>query len=176
MQLSQALRTALLTGCALLPLACGDPPERVDPHKGVETQTSTKSESEPVALFFGEVRLTGELAKVEEGTVFVYARQPGTRIPSLIQHLPVQLFKMDGDDRVHSYELTSAHTMGGMDMEIPEHLELKIYFDPDGMVDTQEGQEVLVLQTTKGNKRYDAVLHTGMSSVDEAPSSLGGEE
>jgi len=167
---NRIVRAALLIGCALLPLSCGDAPERVDPHEGVDTQAAEQAPA--VALYFGEVRLTGELAKVTEGTVYVYARQPGTRDPMLIENLPVQHFQADGDDKVQGYQLTMGHTMGGMEVEIPENLELKIYYDPDGMVDTPEGQEVLILQTTPGEKRYDAVLHDGMQSADEAPSSL----
>jgi hypothetical protein len=174
----RTFRSALVLICALLPLACGDPPVRVDRHEGLDSTTTTTStdEEDPVALFFGEVRLTGKLAQIDQGTVFVYARQPGTRIPTLIQHLNVPEFKVDGDAKVHSYELTDAHTMGGMSVEIPENLELKIYYDPDGMVDTREGQEEIVLQTTPGQKRYDAELHDGMATSDDVPSAFPGEE
>ena len=174
----RTFRSALVLICALLPLACGDPPVRVDPHEGLDSTTTTTStdEEDPVALFFGEVRLTGKLAQIDQGTVFVYARQPGTRIPTLIQHLNVPEFKVDGDAKVHSYELTNAHTMGGMSVEIPENRELKIYYDPDGMGDTREGQEEIGLQTPPGQKRYDAELHDGMATSDEVPSAFPGEE
>ena len=170
-------------GCVALPLSCGDAPERVDPNASQAEMPNdanhggaghAPADSEP--LFFGQVRLTGELAKVTEGRVFVYARQPGTRIPTLIQHLEIPFFEQDGEDKVQAYELTSSHTMGGMQMEIPDTLELKIYFDPDGLVDTREGQEEIIVPTVAGQKRYDVTLHDGMDSADTAPSAFPEEE
>ncbi len=58
--------------------------------------------------------------------------------------------------------------MPGMTVELPEDIELKIEFDPDGIVDTKDGSEALVLPVSSGTTDIDVTLHPGMDKPIEA--------
>ena len=59
-------------------------------------------------------------------------------------------------------------------MPVPDRLELKFSYDPDGMVETFEGVEALVVPVEEGLRVYSVELHADMPAPDEPPSALQG--
>lgn len=151
----------------LLPLfvlvACGEAPERI------------RAEDRPQVLFSGEIRLAPELADDAAASIFVSARPAGMRMPVLSRKLQVGTFERVTDGgAVARWELTEADKMGGLDMPVPERLELKFTYDPDGLVETFEGVEAVVVPVEPGRERYSVDLHAGMPAPEEPPSALQG--
>ena len=156
---------SLSAALAIAPLvlaSCGERPVRVDQSPPNET------------IFEGQVRLTGELAQKERGTLFVSARPVGSRMPILSRKFTLDdpAIIAAGGERVLEYELTREHFMGGTEFHLPPDVEIKITFDPDGIVETFDGVESVVVPATVGSPSPTALLHEGMPAPDEPPSSL----
>jgi len=148
---------ALLAALALSPLGCGEPPVPASDN-----------------FFNGDVRLTGDLAEMRSGFLFVVAREHGKRAPILVRryNLGDMSFRIDGADRVLPWELRREDFMGGVEMELPEKVELKISFDVDGDAGTTAGNETQIIPVQPGLRSYTAVLSRGMPVPDEPPSAL----
>ncbi|MFT4540965.1 MAG: hypothetical protein ACI841_001723 [Planctomycetota bacterium] len=126
-------------------------------------------------IFSGEVRMTEELANADKGVVWLYARKVKTRSPLLIKRYPLDApeFQVDGADRVLGFAIRSTDTMmSGMTVELPPDLELKIEYDPDGLVETKEGTEAVVMPVAPGSLEIKVILKPGMAKPKEVPSNF----
>lgn len=155
----------------LLLAACGQAPERIQ-----EGHPAARgAQGAPKVLFSGEVRLAPELADDAAASLFISARPAGMRMPVLSRKLQVGTFERATDGgSVARWELTEADKMGGLEMPVPERLELKFTYDPDGLVETFDGVEAVIVPVEPGQDRYSVDLHAGMPTPDEPPSALQG--
>lgn len=87
----------------------------------------------------GAVRLQGGLAQMGEGYLFVSIKHEGVSMPSYSVKLDVTDGRPDGQDLLVPFEITEANAMGGL---VPgaAGIVLEAYFDPDGYVESKEGQ------------------------------------
>lgn len=163
----------------LLAFACGDSSSEGGASaaggslSAAEHEAIDKAHGEAQRLFAGEVRLLGGLASAREGVLWLYARQTGTRSPVLIRRYRMDdaAFRQEGEERVLAFELRSVDSMmPGMPVALPEQVELKIEYDPDGLVETKEGTEAVVLPVAAGTFDIAVSLRPGMEKPVEVPS------
>jgi hypothetical protein len=119
----------------------------------------------PDAVFEGRAILGGELAHVDEGFLIVSVRAKGSRAPMRSYKTAVddpRATESAGETRIFRFRLDrDTDMMGGG--EVPEGipLELQVLYDPDGYVDSKEGQESAVVPVERGQGGIEIRLPAG---------------
>lgn len=119
----------------------------------------------PDAVFEGRAILGGELAHVDEGFLIVSVRAKGSRAPMRSYKAAIddpRATEAAGDERIFRFRLDRATDMMGGG-PIPEGipLELQVLYDPDGFVDSKEGQESAVVEVERGQSGIEVRLPAG---------------
>lgn len=161
------MKHATIAAClfANLALACGEPPEKIQkstPSMPAGHGSQAGVPSDP-ARFAGQVALRGDLAQAREGSLFVIVRQKGSRMPSLARKYEVgdPVWIDRGDERVLRFALDEASPedrMGGTGIALAGELELEARFDPDGVLETKEGNRSEVVAVERGEQDVSVVL------------------
>ncbi|HVS11677.1 MAG TPA: hypothetical protein VMS76_17550 [Planctomycetota bacterium] len=119
----------------------------------------------PDAVFEGRVILSGELAHVDEGFLIVSVRAKGSKAPMRSYKTAVddpRTTESAGETRIFHFRLDrDTDMMGGG--EVPEGipLELQVLYDPDGYVESKEGQEIAVVPVERGQGGIEVRLPAG---------------
>jgi len=185
-----ARSAALLVATALLAGACGDAPQPVDTpparpaalpagHPPVAGATAARglppdhppiggaapAAAGPDAVFEGRVILGGELAHVDEGYLMVSVRAKGSKAPMRSYKAAIddpQATQSAGDTRIFRFRLDrDTDMMGGGPIPEGIPLELQVLYDPDGFVDSKEGQESAVVAVERGQSGIEVRLPPG---------------
>jgi len=161
-----------LAACTAL-AACGDPPVPIGPAGGVPASSGSPSAAATVAasesavagsgetLFAGRVRLTGALAEESNGVINLVVRERGQRMPILLKRFTLDAPEIgDPEDGVRElrFELSSLDQMGGLGRALPEALEFRAAYDPDGIVETKEGMVTVEIPVKLGDRSIDVQL------------------
>jgi hypothetical protein len=155
--------------CALL-AGCGDPPVPLEP-AGAAPATAATAPQPPQAgeaavgsgdtLFAGRVRLTGALAEESRGVLNLVVRERGQRMPILLQRFTLDAPEISDPEngvRELRFELSSLDQMGGVGRALPEQLEFRAAYDPDGLVETKEGMVTVEVPVVLGDRSIDVQL------------------
>jgi hypothetical protein len=119
----------------------------------------------PDVVFEGRAILGGELAHVDEGFLIVSVRAKGSKAPMRSYKSAVddpRATESAGETRIFRFRLDrDTDMMGGG--EVPEGipLELQVLYDPDGYVDSKEGQESAVVPVERGQGGIEIRLPAG---------------
>lgn len=161
--------------------ACGDAPRHVTEVKPTSPQTASPhgqaggpgAGQEPVALatphggtgaapgeplFAGTLRLEGSLASASTGGIFIIGRNAQSGALSLVRKYEIAeaVASADGTALVLDFTLDSSHGMGGVGAPPAAEISLVLRYDPDGIVETREGQVETSLVVASG--RLDLAL------------------
>jgi hypothetical protein len=137
------------------------------PHGMPNVGHGTNGTATGEVLFAGSVVLAGELGERRQGGVFVIARAPGGGGSLLVRKLEVSEGERGADGaRILAFELTDQDSHG---VQIPPDVQLEVYYDPDGIVETREGRVTRVFPATRGDLSLRLVL-----DPTESPSPAGG--
>ena len=138
--------------------ACGDAPQHVTiQERPAPVVASPHGPEEPVVLatphggtgeepgeplYAGTVRLEGALASADTGGIFIIGRQVESKALSLVRKYEIAeaLTTEDGSARVLEFSLDNTHGMGGLGAALHSRLKLVVRYDPDGLVESKEGQ------------------------------------
>jgi hypothetical protein len=137
---SRSKFSAALVGAAFLACsvtACGDPPQRVDRFTPTAMAVPTGA-----PYFAGELDLKGELAAATDGAVFVAVRSVAEGVTLLVRKYDLRgpgFGEPEGGLRKLRFELGPENAMmAGGPPQFPAALQLWVFFDADGSVDTKE--------------------------------------
>ncbi len=145
-------------------VACGDTAERV----AVDPRTAAL----PVR-FAGSVHLQGALAEVESGSLFLFVSPPGSRSPTLARKYEIgdPAFSIDGNGRQLRFALDERDCMIGAGAPMLEEMEVEARFDPDGVLDTDEGVVRASVRARPGDGELSIAVSSGADSRRKAPAS-----
>ena len=161
------MKAATIAACLLasLALACGEPPQKIPKSTTSMPEGHAAHPAVPTdpARFAGQIALRGELAQAREGSLFVIVRQKGSRMPSLARKYEVAdpLWVDRGTERVLRFSLDEASPedrMGGTGIALAGEIELEARFDPDGVLETKEGNRSEVVAVERGDQEVSVVL------------------
>lgn len=171
-QAARRIAFGIATAVCGLSAGCGDPPVPVAP-AGAAPQGSAAApaaqapmsaaavEASGETLFAGRVRLTGALAEESRGVINIVVRERGQRMPILLKRFTLDAPEIgDPEDGVRElrFELSSLDQMGGQGRALPEALEFRAAYDPDGIVETKEGMLTVEIPVALGNRSIDVQL------------------
>ncbi|HJO25998.1 MAG: hypothetical protein CMK00_06705 [Planctomycetes bacterium] len=167
--------------------ACGEAPQHVSPQESGQPAThqpasphgadgiggpasvalaaphggSGEEPGEP--LYGGTVRLEGELATAQTGGVFIIGRQVGSGLLTLVRKYEISeaALSADGSARLLSFTLDNTHGMGGASAALDQELTLVVRYDPDGLVESKEGQVEASLVAATGSLDLELTLSAG---------------
>jgi hypothetical protein len=148
----------VLLGCCAI--ACGKPPIPVDSRTGevLDPKYRPPAEARQVA---GRVLLRGDLARAEQGTVFVILRERGSRIPARLRSYTYGGSEIsdaiDGERRL-SFKITDRDVLPGMDSPTPLKPELRVVYSPDGRIGANGGQISTDVQVSYGATDLEITL------------------
>ena len=143
---------------------CSDPPVPVDPPPRPPSQPAPPP-PDTGPLVSGRVRLRGALVDRFEGVLWISLRQRGGAMPMPLRFRAFALTSgeisdpVDGE-RTLAFDLRDTDTMAA-DMPkvpLPPEIELRAVYDPDGKVETKDGQVVAQAPVTVGDRGIDLVL------------------
>lgn len=143
--------------------ACGDAPQHLSgpppaahlpasPHgvtpTGAEDQVALANphggtgEEPGEPLYGGTLLLEGSLATAETGGIFIIGRQVESGVLTLVRKYEIAeaLPSEDGTVRRLEFSLDNTHGMGGASAALAQEIQLVVRFDPDGLVESKEGQ------------------------------------
>lgn len=157
----RALRLAIL-GAGLC-AACGEAPQRV--------AGPASPQQDLPARFAGSVRLQGALAKLDSGSLFLIVRPPGSRVPSLARKYEIgdPAFSTDGAERQLRFALDERDSMFGEHAPMFDEMEVEARFDPDGIVDTDDGVVRASARARPGDREVSIVLTPGPGDGAKTP-------
>lgn len=163
--LVRASASALLLTCVA---ACFEAPERVSAASAPE---SPHAASDRPVRFAGRVTLNGDLASVQEGSLFLIVRSPGSRMPALTRKYEIgdPAFQLAGGQRVLHFSLDERDDMGGAAAPMAAEMELEVRFDPDGFVDTSEGVVRTAVRVQPGDQELSLELPDAAAAGARAP-------
>lgn len=117
-------------------------------------------------IFAGYIVLAGEIAHRSEGAVFVIARAPGQAGSLLVRKLELSDGELRADGtRSIPFELSEQDSHGA---QIPAQVQIEVYYDPDGIVETREGRVGRTQSALRGDLQLRIVL-----DPDQAPAAGG---
>lgn len=145
----------------------GHPPmpgAQANPHGAPHGAGGAVLGGEPI--FGGIIELGGELADSTQGGVFVIVRAPGQANTLMVRKLEVtsSVVREDGS-RVLAFELTGEDHGGGA---LPANVELEAYFDPDGIVESKEGQVRRTITAARGDLELRITLDPATADSDHS--------
>lgn len=107
------------------------------------------------ALLGGRVVLRGELAEQRGGGVFLIGRASGAGM-LLVRKLELAEGRPGADGTLElAFQLDGQDVTAG---SLPDRMQLEVYFDPDGVVETREGRVGRTFEVERGNLSLDLVL------------------
>jgi hypothetical protein len=161
------MRRSTPAACLLALLAaCGEPPQKI-PKPAASLPPGHPSPEARVpsnpARFGGTIALRGTLVQAREGSLFVIVRQKGSRMPALARKYEVAdpVWTDRGDERVLRFSLDEANAedrMGNTGTTLEGELELEARFDPDGVIETKEGNQSAVVRVERGDQDVTVTL------------------
>jgi hypothetical protein len=145
-------------------VACGDAAERfaADPRA-----------ADLPARFGGSVQLQGALAEIESGSLFLFVSAPGSRSPTLARKYEIgdPAFSTDRDERRLRFALDERDCMIGASAPMFEEMEVEARFDPDGVLDTDEGVVRASVRARPGDGEISIAVPSGADARGKAPAS-----
>jgi hypothetical protein len=145
---------------ACLCAACGD--------AAVRTSADGAASNLP-ARFAGTVHLQGELARVESGSLFLFAHPPGSSSPTLARKYEIgdPAFSDEGDEVQLRFALDERDRMVGGSAALFDEMEIEARFDPDGILDTSEGVVRASVRARPGDGELSIAVSSGADPSEE---------
>jgi len=151
--------------CLWFGSGCGQPPVPIDPKSGEVLDPKYRPETGPEQVagkqVSGTIRLRGELADAEVGTVYVILRERGSRMPARMRSYVyggVEISDPKDGERRLQFTITERDVLPGMEAPLPKQPELRVLYSKTGSVGGGGPQIAKEVPVNYGDEQVEIAL------------------